>query len=121
MENNEILKGNKLIAEFMGANNVNTINQYVLRYPKLFPNGAGICWEEDFKYHSSWDWLIPVYKKFDKIKVFNHTEKYHEYVEMCNNNDTIISLYCIESAFIQIVRAIEWYNQQSINQNTEQK
>jgi len=63
----EIIEGNKLIAEFMGWKNIlskeecesNDFGFHVAQ--PLGPNMYG-TWpvvQEDLKYHSSWDWLIP--------------------------------------------------------------
>jgi hypothetical protein len=52
---NEEIEGNKLIAEFMGLKrNVNNKNYL---YDKYWISARGL------KYHSSWDWQIPVYGK----------------------------------------------------------
>lgn len=53
------------------------------------------------KYHSSWDWLLPAYKKFtlldDKEFVSSHKNKIDEYILKVN----------IEDAFLYLVSAIK--------------
>ena len=58
MSNEEIIEGNKLIAEFMGKE----IRDHLY-------NDA-VKW----KYHLSWDWLMPVIEKISKIE-FNRDEQ----------------------------------------------
>jgi hypothetical protein len=58
-------EGNKLIAEFM---RVITPREYdieevdFLDYIIVNP-----IWDEDVKYHSSWDWLMPVVEKIEEL------------------------------------------------------
>ena len=73
MEKKELLEGNKLVAKFMGAvpeqwyPESKMYNQsgihYAFPYSGLFPDNTRHHHEEMLKYHSSWDWLMPVIKK----------------------------------------------------------
>ena len=60
MTSKEILNANKLIAEFIGAKmiveNYHGIN--IIKFPDKSTKDL-----HDLKYHSSWDWLIPVIGK----------------------------------------------------------
>lgn len=72
----EYENGNKLIAEFMGA----TMNQDSYYQPSPEPYTEGLKFDNvdsptgsrnwvdlnDLKYHTSWDWLIPVVEKIEK-------------------------------------------------------
>jgi len=104
MEKEEILKGNKLIAEFMGKEE--GYNEHGVWQP--------------FQYHSSWDWLMPVWHKFRDLRFKDETKsKLHtNYVARLAQD---LAYGTISEFFNNIQIAIEWYNQQSINQNTEQK
>jgi len=53
------MKNNKLIAEFMGLENVGTLNNPMFEYGE---NG-GCRSLEDLHYNTSWDWLMPVIDK----------------------------------------------------------
>ena len=52
------MKNNKLIAEFMGVN-VITLDD-VRKNKNPYISSADGYLEDDLKYHSSWDWLMPV-------------------------------------------------------------
>ena len=50
------MKENKLIAEFMGLENLGTLTNPMFEYGE-----SGGCRSlEDLHYHTSWDWLMPV-------------------------------------------------------------
>lgn len=70
MTNEEILEGNKLIAEFMGLETITL---------KVDNNGEGICIKKPMattqipvKYHESWDWLMPVVIKIEETGYIFH-------------------------------------------------
>ena len=78
---NNILEGNKLIAEFMGE----TIRKDGKIGLKDKEPLTGHC-IVDAKYHYSFDWLMPVVEKIEKIK-----DNHHGYfgVHISSNNCTI--------------------------------
>ena len=58
MSEKEIIEGNKLIAEFMGIKIIQS--RYGCNHPLVtcpYPDYSNL------KYHSSWDWLMPVVEK----------------------------------------------------------
>lgn len=67
MTNREILEGNKLIAEFMGfEKNGNIYTNKPRSYPSslfLYKGLNNKVMEDDLRFHSSWDWLMPVVRK----------------------------------------------------------
>lgn len=76
MSDEEILEGNKLIAEFMGG--------------KYYPNGGWSEWQfpdggkpSILYYNSSWDWIMPV---VDKIMMMqnNPDEKIIDFIKWYN-------------------------------------
>ena len=130
METNEILKGNKLIAEFMKAKNENSDIYYLPEFGHYFNSYGQIEYNECFrsnelKYHSSWDWLMPIVAKIfklgyvcvfygnhcciqDKLSFTNSKQinKYPYYIDTYSlNEDTLI-----EAVFEAIVKFIKWYN-----------
>lgn len=76
MELNEIVKGNKLIAEFMGAKIVDPVGNCLrtVKYPKV-THGLNVHNEGNLEYDYSWDWLMPVIEKISKVPVIGATEQ----------------------------------------------
>lgn len=73
MTQEEILEGNKLIAEFM---EVERFSNTAFIYPRCYPfviddlnkqNKTRRIQVSDTKYHSSWDWLMPVVERIFKM------------------------------------------------------
>ena len=102
MTEQEILEGNRLIAEFMGVKITGT--KYGCNHPLVtcaYPNYSNL------KYHSSWDWLIPV---IDKI----YSSDY--YLDYCLSNlgqfndDIHINTKFISSTFESVIEYLKWYN-----------
>jgi hypothetical protein len=60
----EINEGNKLIAEFMGGKwYVDTPT--ILEKHIVSPSGYAVKCVDKLKYHTSWDWLMPVVEKIE--------------------------------------------------------
>jgi len=55
MDNRNVIESNLLIAEFMGG--------YMNHYNQIILKGSFHPLQK-LLYHSSWDWLMPVWKKF---------------------------------------------------------
>jgi len=126
MNNKEILEGNKLIAEFMTKEHANLCWKLIPKNTMHLPNY--------FKYHSSWDWLMPVVNKIESIVDLYHG---HFGVYINSNNCTIQSIKFrsdemtdppyyfsdhyseskIESTYNAILNFIKWYNKQNKNKN----
>lgn len=132
MQDIKISEGNKLIAEFMGyyqpkeeQDNLFSFEVYYSRKRcrKDFPEkevstyyGEDIedhAFVDDGKFHSSWDWLMPVVNKIRSL--YNNTAVDH--------NDIIDDLAegCIEANIIQVwtavVEFIKWYNNERKGNN----
>ena len=93
-----ITKNNKLIAEFMGD------SLYM-----LFPGS--------FKYHKSWDWLMPVVDKIDKLVPNGRT--FIEYTEdlWWVNLDKAWAesrVSKIDATYKAVVEFIKWYNKEKV-------
>lgn len=107
-----ILESNKLIAEFMGGkykhNSIVELSDNHVWLPI-----HGICQYTSIelgsgkmlKYHTSWDWLIPVVKKC--IEYAANNEAHDSSVDLEN------SLYTcdINKIYIECVDFIKWYNE----------
>ena len=139
MTNQEIIEGNRLIAEFCGAKlgkdgkcefvkidtNKNG-SKTLLPDNYKFPHWTfAFSWINDLKYHSSWDWLMPVVEKIESIKDDYHG-KFQVFINsnQCviqsinifkkRKNDYYFNEYTlgskIESTYMAVVKFIEWYN-----------
>ena len=115
----EILKGNRLIAEFMDLDVL--YGDYVLH------ESAEKGKATKMKYHSSWDWLMPVVDKIESLTdgtktclywfeitpsfvlLYSHPqlEKIPDFEIKVENNNKL------EAVWNGVVRFIEWYNQQN--------
>jgi cytochrome oxidase Cu insertion factor (SCO1/SenC/PrrC family) len=106
---------NKLIAEFMGVNII-TIDDVRKNKNPYFSSADGYL-EDDIKYHSSWDWLMPVVEKIenfgfeffiveDRVKIAHNTD---------HSIDVIIDFTSgrrkNETAYQAVVEFIKWYNE----------
>lgn len=86
MTQEEILEGNKLIAKFMGYtwSKENDNKTYL----KSTPDQKNIysIRPQLLKYHSSWDWLMPVVEKIESLVFWFNIKKNHVTVAWDNKN-----------------------------------
>lgn len=124
MEN--LIENNKLIAEFMGAKY--EINNSKLPINKLWLPMHGICKYNTIelgsgkvlKYHSSWDWLMPVVQKINIIDDYRFSiqiDTMDTTILDGKNNAIIFKSDCkwnpnelINSVYEAIIEFIKWYN-----------
>lgn len=116
MNIDEILQGNKLIAKFMGEINAISDLYYLPNFGKYVNQYGIIDYVDTFraselKYHSSWDWLMPVMRKIiNGIGVRT--------VDECSDEEwfqstRIAQMYIgidIAIAHHYVVEFITWYN-----------
>lgn len=79
MTNEEILEGNKIIAQFLTTNKDNPDSDEFYLPQHYEDNGDDWVYENDLMFHKSWNWLMPVITKIHKlgyVTVFygNHCE-----------------------------------------------
>jgi len=100
-----IEEGNKLIAEFMGIVPIVETNGIVYKDT----NTGHIML---IKYHSSWDWLMPVVEKIEKTTQCDIIIHAKNVVDASYNSQT--QLYyagsLLQNAWQAVVEFIEWYN-----------
>lgn len=113
MNTNEILEGNKLIAEFIGfvlnyIDEEKTMPYYIHneKYLSNPPSTILLYKGEELKYHSSWDWLIPC---VDKIYDMDEYSEYKQTLSIFNGGVEINTKFII-STFKDVLVFIEWYN-----------
>lgn len=118
MEKETIIANNKLLAEFMGYDDVDCPN---------CKHTSGCNWlqcgltphekDEQLKYHSSWDWLMSVVKKIDAlgISIDDEVGSARQYSVVGSS----IGMVTIESVWLACVEFIKWYNQNKATETTE--
>lgn len=120
---NEQKEGNKLIAEFDGW-------KYVLD-GNLFHKVINVLESQlvplhELKYHLSWDWLMPIISKIEKMDYHVSITPYacEIYEGNCNGDggkyfksivdlDNTIDIISIDLVHRTVVEFIKWYNQNS--------
>ena len=118
----ETIENNKLIAEFMGRKG--KVNNHL--YWVNIPNSKWVSLEE-MKFHSSWDWLMPVVEKIETF-IFEDDEYYNfhilggcsVYVISSHGNELIYSdkeQSKLECLWIAVVEFIKWYNNDKEKEN----
>lgn len=121
MKTNEILEGNKLIAEFMGWG-----ERGIYRTPfedAGMCNGepSSICYDRNLLFNSDWNWLMLVVEKIEEIEDKNGYNIFWVKIDgvcceiqQADSLDIIVEADCetkIESVFLACVKFIKWYNQ----------
>ena len=117
MVKQEIIEGNKLIAEFMGLKQndfEHWINKDYLFGPQLK------LFDFELKFHSSWDWLMLIVEKIENdlqdsftVDIINKNQ-----CEIVRNGNEFICGYGFETVYhskikavyYSVVEFIKWYN-----------
>lgn len=92
MQQNEIIEGNISIDIFMGKS-------------APYEVGIGSAYADDLKYHTSFDWLMPVVEKISKIHSINGLYRQYEKVSEA------LLMIDISLLFKAVVSFIKWYNE----------
>jgi hypothetical protein len=102
METKEIVEVNKLIGEFMEHSFIAAWNKSHAIWGKM--GSKDTLPYEKFKYHSSWDALIPVFHKIQNIDIPDSDLVFKELfnMELVFNNIKWLLHSCVEF--------IKWYN-----------
>jgi hypothetical protein len=120
MSEEEIVNGNKIIAEFDGCekcishtdNGVTT--GYIVKGKVNIGNSPTDGYNNfaisQLEFHSSFDWLMPVCKKWSELE-FDGKDQTWEYGFYSVNLSILVGKYEILPVFNQLVKNIEWYNQ----------
>ena len=126
MNKEEILEGNKLIAEFIEYtpiylnSNYNRLKCFCDEYITC-PQCRGLEEAETYGYfHSSWDWLMPVVIKMASMK--EYISKYESfYIEgnpiACFSTSDIYDVNLnLQILWNEVIEFIKWYNQNKLNE-----
>jgi hypothetical protein len=116
-------EGNRLLALFMGAEEQQWYPSSLMyeqsgvhfSFPKdNYPNNERYHGLKELKYHLKFDWLMPVWFKYQSLSIKKLTEDeviafwmYHGFI-----SGAIISSHdnTPQAAFEELVKAVEWYN-----------
>lgn len=115
----ELVEGNKLIAEFMGYeyfndHKLNGIKGVLKKEGKLSLHANIIDKSFCTKYHSSWDWLMPVVEKIEHnitpVEILDTQCRIGRTIY--NKEEILVSSdeSKIESVWQAVVQFIQWYN-----------
>ena len=124
MTRKEVIEGNKLIAEFMGYSvgfphktdkygYIQTVEGYII--PSIVnpsPHPSDIDTHQfsltDLRFHSSWDWLIPVINKiYDLSEYYTYKDETQTFY---SEGGIEINTKYIEETYKDVVEFIEWFN-----------
>ena len=126
MTKQEILDGNRLIAEFMQVEIKENFHKLFYYSDQPFYYVDGKSREEVldkassyFKYHLSWDWLMPVVEKIE----IQSKDLFGEYEDSIINgcgfmiplpefNISIAEVSKIAAVYVGVLKYIDWYNSQ---------
>lgn len=118
MEENEILKGNDLISQFMGLKEKDKGRDW-----HRFPIERGGCITQRLKYHSSWDLVILVVDKIEKLGydsriLGNDSDGGYlcDFVDICNNEVAWQVSYesKIKAVYAAVIDFIKWHNSKQV-------
>jgi hypothetical protein len=104
MTKEEILEGNRLIAEFMGGKFYRD-TPLLLMVPVISPAGNKIKCIDKLRYHESFDWLIPVAKK-----AAHHVRVNDRGFSMQKRIHEALNTFDIEALYGSVITFINWYN-----------
>lgn len=109
MTQEEIIEGNKLIAEFMELQkDEESGNYHIVNEPHI--HASCLMSIEYLQYHSSWDWLMPVVEKIRDMK--NESAEYMTQNSKLASALTTARIWIVYKAIIEFIK---WYN---INKET---
>tara|TARA_R110000796_G_scaffold236214_1_gene355491 strand:- start:73151 stop:73519 length:369 start_codon:yes stop_codon:yes gene_type:complete len=114
----ETTESNKLIAEFMSWKNPEGtvyITDHFQSYMAVDSNMYDTCRYRivEFKFQTSWDWLMPVVEKIGIIIGKNNFEDFEDWEDYYITwNEVSLLYFNIEIWYKNVVEFIEWYNEQ---------
>ncbi len=120
-EEKEPLKTNRLIAEFMGGKCESSLNTW--KFPEETEPPFAFLDLSQFKYHTSWSWLMPVVEKIENLGYISIIEKMNTEFDchrvFFNKRGTLEEVARgsrDESKFVAVHLAVEdfikWFNKQ---------
>ena len=111
------MKDNKLIAEFMELpfkmRDEETKLYYKvceIPYPLQREHLESTYEEINLKYHTSWDWLMPVVEKMNTTELCDEYDKSLDYLEWLSHSTTHLVNMDINATYNAVVEFINRYN-----------
>ena len=111
MTNEKIINGNNTIANFVGSRFIKDTF-----FPRLVDVEFELMDLDDLKFHSSWDWIMPAWRRLYlklsespysfEIRIDEKPALEYWYTEM----EQPLTKGLIDLAFKKLVEAIKWYN-----------
>lgn len=104
-----IVEKNRMIAEFMGLRyGRSSVKTYVIENNKeVLP--------KDLKYHTSWDWLMPVVEKIESLGYeFQITKEEAYFKDTDGDFEIVASAFngsIMDNTYNAVVQFIEWFNE----------
>lgn len=109
MTQEQIIEGNKLIAEFMGVKMHNETHIEVVT--NAF--GTGTSTIHPIEYHSSFDWLMPVVDKIRDMHEINGIAIEEADLESADCHLLSLTIFAsLDTVFHEVVQFITWFNTQ---------
>lgn len=123
----ETIEGNKLIAEFMGNKCKDDLwympNQSQFAFQGDYSYKMDAFYSKDLKFHSSWDWLMPVVERIrhSNIGDVGYGVTFHVQNDACwfgidNSRHKELNTYMEkelqEAVWKAVIEFIKWYNEQ---------
>lgn len=103
MKTEEIIAGNRLLAEFMKTKS-SIVND-------MYFGADGILYSvENLRYHFSWDWLMPVLDKIYKLE--EYWVFVNDRVSPISDGEIAINTGQIMNTYVDVVEFVKWYKQQ---------
>ena len=108
MKTSGIIEGNKLIAEFMRVAIVGPM-YWIPKHEEIRRTSASSYYlnehyyDDELKYHSSWDWLMPVVSKC--YESGNLGSGFRTAIE-----ESLMGIIDIDQTWFDVVEFIKWYN-----------
>lgn len=116
MEAQDVIKNNKLIAEFMGWSEIKVkiVLNNLIGYAWLCDEVEQWLTLENFKYHASWDWLMPALKEIEE-KTGYCLVMAPGYAYWTKDGEQMLNDYegfeDIANIYKAVVDLIEWHNE----------
>ena len=110
----ETIEGNILVAEFDGWYQKERSGPGIFspENPYYRDNGKEAASIHGFKYHTSWDWLMPCIKKFNNMVIVGDIEHDMQSSALHDLIEQSMLLCNITATHNYFTQLLEWYNQQ---------